>query len=49
VKKGARIELAFSGEKPGKAEIACALDFYICTEKWCVRQKRDAKVPVTVQ
>lgn len=38
---GRRFEIPFTAEKPGKHEAKAAIDFFVCSDTWCVKQKRD--------
>jgi hypothetical protein len=41
---GRRFEVPFVAEKPGKHEARAKLEFYVCSDQWCVQQKRDVTV-----
>jgi hypothetical protein len=43
---GRRFEIPFTAEKAGKHEAKAALDFFVCSDTWCVKQKRDVTVAV---
>jgi hypothetical protein len=41
---GRRFEVPFVAEAPGKHEARAKLEFYVCSDQWCVQQKRDVTV-----
>jgi hypothetical protein len=43
---GRRFEVPFVAEKPGKHEAKAKLDFFVCSDKWCVKQTRDVTVAI---
>ncbi len=47
--EGRRFEIPFTAEKAGKHEAKADLDFFICSDQWCVKQVRDVTVPVDVK
>ena len=44
-----RFEVPFTATDAGPQEARARLDFYICTEQWCVRQAREVAVAVHVK
>ncbi len=46
---GRRFEVPFVAEGAGKQEARAKLDFFICSDKWCVKQVKDVVVPVDVR
>jgi hypothetical protein len=48
---GAGVTLAapFTATAAGKQEIKAKLDFFLCTDQWCVKQLRDVTVVVDVK
>ncbi len=44
-----RFEIPFVAEQPGAHSVDADLTFFVCTEKWCVRQKDKVSVKVEVQ
>ncbi len=43
-----RFEVPFSALAAGKQEARAKLDFFVCSDQWCVKQVKDVVVPVTV-
>jgi hypothetical protein len=43
---GRRFEVPFVAETAGKHEARAKLDFFVCTDQWCVKQVRDVTVAV---
>jgi hypothetical protein len=41
---GRRFEVPFVAERAGKHEARAKLEFYVCSDRWCVQQKRDVTV-----
>jgi hypothetical protein len=41
---GRRFEVPFVAEKAGKHEARAKLEFFVCSDQWCVKQVRDVKV-----
>jgi hypothetical protein len=41
---GRRFEVPFVAETAGKHEARAKLEFYVCSDQWCVQQKRDVTV-----
>jgi hypothetical protein len=39
--EGRRFEIPFTAQKAGKHEAKASLDFFVCSDTWCVKQKRD--------
>ena len=46
---GPRFEVPFTAAKAGKEEARAKVDFFICSDKWCVKQTRDVSMPVEVK
>ncbi len=46
---GPRFQVPFVARKPGAQEVKAKVDFFICSDQWCVKQVRDVVVPVTVK
>ena len=44
--EGRRFEVPFTAEKPGKHEARAKLEFFVCSDKWCVKQTRDVTVAI---
>lgn len=42
------VPVSVKAERPGAAEVQLRLDFFVCSEAWCVRQEREVVLPVTV-
>jgi len=47
--EGPRFEVPFTAAQVGAQEARAQLDFFICSEQWCVKQSRDVTVPVNVK
>ncbi len=47
--EGPRFEVPFVAEKRGRHEAKAKLDFFICSDQWCVKQVKDVAVPVDVK
>ncbi len=47
--EGRRFEVPFVAQAAGKQEARAKLDFFICSDQWCVKQVRDVSVPVDVK
>ena len=47
--EGPRFEVPFAATQRGKQEARAKLDFFICSDQWCVKQVRDVVVPVAVK
>jgi hypothetical protein len=43
---GRRFEVPFVAEKAGKHEARARLDFFVCSDKWCVKQVKDVTVAI---
>jgi hypothetical protein len=41
---GRRFEVPFVAEKAGKHEAKAKLEFFVCSDEWCVKQVRDVTV-----
>ncbi len=46
---GRRFEVPFVADAAGKQEARAKLDFFICSDQWCVKQVKDVTVPVEVK
>jgi len=46
---GPRFEVPFVAPAPGAHEISAKLQFFVCSDQWCVKQARDVKVAVTAK
>lgn len=46
---GRRFEVAFTATAAGKQEARADLDFFICSDTWCVKQVRQVAFPVDVR
>ncbi len=46
---GRRFEVPFVAQGAGKQEARAKLDFFICSDQWCVKQVKDVTVPVDVR
>jgi hypothetical protein len=44
-----RFEVAFVALAPGRQEAKARLDFYICSDLWCVKQTRNVSIAVDVK
>jgi hypothetical protein len=44
-----RFEVPFTAPKAGRYAVQAKLDFFICSDAWCVKQTRDVTVAVTVK
>jgi hypothetical protein len=47
--EGRRFEVPFVAEAAGTQEARAKLDFFICSDQWCVKQVKDVTVPVVVK
>jgi hypothetical protein len=43
---GRRFEVPFVANAAGKHEARAKLDFFVCSDKWCVKQTRDVTVAI---
>lgn len=43
---GRRFEVPFVAEAPGKHQAKAKLDFFVCSDQWCVKQVRDVTVAI---
>ncbi len=46
---GRRFEVPFVAQAAGKQEARAKLDFFICSDQWCVKQVKDVSVAVDVR
>ena len=44
--EGRRFEVPFVAEAAGKHEARAKLDFFVCSDQWCVKQVRDVTVAI---
>jgi hypothetical protein len=44
--QGPRFEVPFVAEKAGRHEAKAKLDFFVCSDQWCVKQARDVSVVI---
>lgn len=44
-----RLAAPFKATAAGAQEITAKVDFFICSDQWCVKQVREVKVPVAVR
>ena len=44
--EGRRFEVPFVAETAGKHEARAKLDFFVCSDQWCVKQVRDVTVAI---
>ncbi|HZZ83037.1 MAG TPA: hypothetical protein VFE30_00720 [Anaeromyxobacteraceae bacterium] len=42
-----RFEVPFTASAAGRYDVKASLDFFICSDTWCVKQVRSLTVPVT--
>jgi len=47
--EGRRFEVAFVARAAGKQEARAKLDFFICSDQWCVKQVKDVAVAIDVR
>jgi hypothetical protein len=47
--EGPRFEVPFTAAQAGAQEARAKVDFFICSDQWCVKQTRDVAVPVKVE
>ncbi len=47
--EGPRFEVPFTAAQPGAQEARARVDFFICSDEWCVKQSRDVTIPVDVK
>ena len=47
--EGRRFEVPFAAAAAGKQEARADLDFFICSDTWCVKQVRQVTFPVDVR
>jgi hypothetical protein len=43
-----RFEVAFTATAAGRQEAKANLDFFVCSDTWCVKQTRSVTIPVEV-
>jgi hypothetical protein len=46
---GRRFEVPFVAEAKGKHEARAKLDFFVCSDQWCVKQVRDVTVAIVAK
>ncbi|BDG07773.1 hypothetical protein [Anaeromyxobacter paludicola] len=44
-----RFEVPFTAAAAGRYELKAAIDFFICSDTWCVKQSRALSVPVVAK
>jgi hypothetical protein len=47
--EGPRFQVPFVARKKGAQQVQANVDFFICSDKWCVKQVKDVTIPVKVQ
>ena len=47
--EGRRFEVPFVAETKGKHEARAKLDFFVCSDQWCVKQVRDVTVAIVAK
>jgi hypothetical protein len=47
--EGRRFEVPFLAQAAGKQEAKAKVDFFICSDQWCVKQTRDVTAAVVVK
>lgn len=47
--QGLTLSAPFTATAAGKQEVKAKLDFFLCTDQWCVKQVRDLTVAVDVR
>ncbi len=47
--EGPRFVVPFAATERGKQEARAKLDFFICSDQWCVKQVKDVVLPVVVK
>jgi hypothetical protein len=47
--EGPRFEVPFTAAAAGAQEAHAKVDFFICSDQWCVKQSRDVTIPVDVK
>lgn len=47
--RGPRFEVPFTALAAGAQEARAKIEFYLCSDEWCVRQTRDVSVAVAVK
>jgi len=47
--EGRRFEVPFVAEAKGKHEARAKLDFFVCSDQWCVKQVRDVSVAIVAK
>ncbi len=47
--EGPRFEVPFVAQQKGRQDAKAKLDFFICSDQWCVKQVKDVVVPVDVK
>ena len=47
--EGPRFEVPFTAAKAGREEARAKVDFFICSDRWCVKQVRDVTLAVEVK
>jgi hypothetical protein len=47
--RGVELPVSFTASGPGAAEVRVRVEFFVCSDAWCVRQDREVVVPVEVR
>jgi hypothetical protein len=47
--RGVRLEAPFTASAAGPQEVKARIEFFICTDQWCLKQTREAAVTVDVK
>jgi hypothetical protein len=47
--EGPRFEVPFTAPAAGAHEVTAKLQFFVCSDQWCVKQARDVKVAVVAK
>ena len=47
--EGPRFEVPFTAAKAGREEARAKVDFFICSDRWCVKQVQDVTLAVEVK
>lgn len=48
-KRSVELRVSCAASAPGAAEVRLRLEFFVCSRAWCVRQEREAVIPVVVR
>lgn len=47
--EGPRFEVPFVARRAGRQDAKAKVDFFICSDQWCVKQVKDVTIPVLVK